>query len=417
MFMNFEGIGPLIERTRRVLHDVEPLVLALQPGDPVGYRLIKQELGDLPAAFREVSLMGLHQQNIQVADLYQRIKDGHIKLLMIFAGVMAGSAILIGLILLEMRQVNALSDSLERRVEDRTAELKAANELLKTEIEERQQAEAKVQMLNEDLERRVEERTAELRAAQAELLRKERLATLGQLTATVSHELRNPLGTMRTSLAVMRNTLDRRPPPVERSLARIERSVIRCDRIIDELLDFTRISDLEPEPTTVDAWLLDVLNEQPLPDGITVRRELGLNDLAVPFDRHRLRRAVINVFDNACQAMLGENGHAVSPERLLTVRTHRRDNRVELVFEDTGLGIPGEAYGRIFEPLFSTKTFGVGLGLPVVRQIMEQHRGGVEIESAEGAGTRVCMWLPLLAGSGDQWVPCDDDKVAVPTPA
>jgi signal transduction histidine kinase len=76
------------------------------------------------------------------------------------------------------------------------------------------------------------------------------------------------------------------------------------------------------------------------------------------------------------------------------VRSQEREGRAELVFQDTGLGIPPEIREKIFEPLYSTKGFGVGLGLPTVKQIMEQHDGGIEIESIEGAGTQVTLWLP-----------------------
>ncbi|MCH8037047.1 MAG: PAS domain S-box protein [Proteobacteria bacterium] len=234
----------------------------------------------------------------------------------------------------------------------------------------------------------------ERKRLEEELLRRERLATLGQLTATVSHELRNPLGVIRTSAFILRDGLKEETPRAIRALDRIERSVLRCDRIIDEMLDFTRISDLEPEPTALDDWLAGVIEEQPLPTGISLHRELRLPGLTVALDRDRFRRAVINVFDNACQAMRGEGDAETEPsERVLTVRTRERDGRIEVLIEDRGVGIAPDVYKRIFEPLFSTKGFGVGLGLPVVKQIMEQHGGGIEIETEEGRGTTVCLWL------------------------
>ncbi len=235
----------------------------------------------------------------------------------------------------------------------------------------------------------------EQKRLEGELLRQERLATLGQLTATVSHELRNPLGVVRTSVFIIKEGRTDTNPRVLRALERIDRSIVRCDRIIDELLDFTRTSELEPEPTSLDSWLDSALSEQALPSEVELRRKFNMAGIEIAIDRDRILRTVINVFDNACQAMTDPaTNHDGDVNHILTVTTQALEDCVEIVFEDNGPGIPAEVRPMIFEPLFSTKGFGVGLGLPAVKQIMEQHGGGIDIDSVPGQGARVRLWLP-----------------------
>lgn len=274
-------------------------------------------------------------------------------------------------------------------------------------ITERKRIEQELAQLNAELEERVEERTAELRAAQEELVKRERLATLGQLTATVSHELRNPLGAIRTSLYVVEKKTAQSDDRMAEAIGRINRSITRCDNIIDELLDFARIRNLRLQQLPVDEWLTALLEEQPVPEGISVRRNFDTGDVRVSADPDRLRRAVINIYENACQAMNANGAGSDTVPRSghrLSVTTRLRQNRAEIIIEDTGPGITEDSPDRIFEPLFSTKNFGVGLGLPIVRQIMEQHGGGVEASNRKGRGARFVLWLPLEPDRGNEEV-------------
>ncbi|MBN1993103.1 MAG: GAF domain-containing protein [Anaerolineae bacterium] len=236
---------------------------------------------------------------------------------------------------------------------------------------------------------------ADLKAAQAELLRQERLATLGKLTATVSHEIRNPLATIRASaFALDRKTRDK-GLGVEQALDRIERNITRCDNIIIELLDYTRIGELDLQQVCFDDWLNQFLDEQEFPAGITLVRELNAGT-KIWLDPQRFRRVIINLFDNACQAMLEYTKQKNNKTPLiLGIQAAVVGQRLKISISDSGPGIAPEIIPHIFEPLYSTKGFGVGLGLPVVKEIMKQHHGEIEIISHVGQGTQIILWLPL----------------------
>ncbi len=232
---------------------------------------------------------------------------------------------------------------------------------------------------------------AELVKARKELVHATRLATLGQLIATVSHELRNPLGSIRTAVFSVAGEVRGQMPLIDRALARAERNIVRCDQIIEELLDFTRAKKSEPIPTRIDRWLSGILDEQDIPDHIEVVRRLK-TDIKIDVDQEQLRRCVINLLTNACQAM----EETQSERAIMTVETLLEGNQLLIRVSDTGHGVPQDKMEKIFEPLYTTKGFGVGLGLPVVEQIMEQLGGEVVITSEPDKGTTAALKLPLL---------------------
>lgn len=254
-------------------------------------------------------------------------------------------------------------------------------------------AEEDLRQLNATLEQRVEQRTEELAKAN-------RLATLGKLTATVSHELRNPLAVIRNTVFALGEVAKTASGlNIDRSLKRIERNVIRCNEIITELLDYTRTRKLDAAPRVFDDWLEEILNEYEVPAGIALHRQLDAAGAEVTFDSGRLQRVFVNLLDNARDAI--NDGRTVpapgtAANASISVRTKVVAGRFQVVVADTGAGIPPEVFPKIFEPLFSTKGFGIGLGLPTVKQIMEQHGGDIQIESAVGQGTTVTLWLPLF---------------------
>lgn len=268
---------------------------------------------------------------------------------------------------------------------------------------ERKIAEIELDLHRNNLEQLVEERTRELNDIQNELVRQERLATLGQLTATVSHELRNPLAALSTAIyTIKRCTGENSDDRLVKAITRAERTVGRCDRIIDELLDFTRITELQKSDIQIDEWLESVIAEQGMTQEIEVEKGYSLQGLVLSVDADRLRRAVINVVDNACQAMLlnQQPGEYIDGSRLI-IKTTDMGHEIAISVSDTGSGMTEEVQAKIFEPLFSTKGFGVGLGMSVVKQIVEQHGGRIDFRSEQMKGTVVTLWLPKDTQTGE----------------
>jgi signal transduction histidine kinase len=144
----------------------------------------------------------------------------------------------------------------------------------------------------------------------------------------------------------------------------------------------------------LDAWLSELLDGQRLPAGIVLERRLGAPGAFVPLDRGRVQRVIGNVIENAAQAI----EEAGSAERRIIVTTRSSDT-ARIMIEDTGPGMPPDVLAKAFEPLFSTKSFGTGLGLATVRQLVQQHGGTVRIDSEPGRGTRVEIALPYASGS------------------
>jgi signal transduction histidine kinase len=231
--------------------------------------------------------------------------------------------------------------------------------------------------------------------AEAELLKKERLSVLGQLTATVAHELRNPLSAIRNTLFTIREISTGAGLSLERPIARIQRSIGRCDRIAGDLIEYTRARELSRVSMVFDEWLHQMLAEHPLPTNVLLVEQLEAGDATVRIDTDRLRRVVVNLLDNAAQA-IAEMPPAPELQRIV-VRSALYDDGVELTVTDTGPGIPREHMPRIFEPMFRTKSFGTGLGLATARQIVGQHAGNISVNSEVGRGTCVTVRLPLEA--------------------
>jgi two-component system, NtrC family, sensor kinase len=265
------------------------------------------------------------------------------------------------------------------------------------------------------LEQRVEERTRELREAQNQLIQTEKLTSLGRLSASIAHEINNPLsGILTYAKLVSRKLRAGQPSPEEvltalQQLSLVERETQRCTNIVRNLLDFARgrpPSFQEVDPFAVLDEALSLVAHRMEIQNVEVLREVAPVP-PVRADFGQLRQAVVNILINACDAM--ENGgklhliiRKVDVEASGEVERSgaggepgRPARSVEISIADQGEGIPPEHLPRIFDPFFSTKEKGTGLGLSVVYGIVEKHGGKILVDSRVGEGTTVTLRLPV----------------------
>ncbi len=243
------------------------------------------------------------------------------------------------------------------------------------------------QRLFQHLEKLVEERTRELKETQAELIRQEKLATLGQLAGGVGHELRSPLGVISNAVYFLQMILPEADETVKEYLAIIAGRVHEAERIVSDLLNLSRIKPTQREEIAVSALVAEVLARQPLPEAVTVIRHIALDLPLVFVDPQQIGQVLTNLLSNAYQAM-PDGGE-------LSIRVERGNNeQVHLAIADMGIGMSPETMAKIFEPLFTTKAKGIGLGLTVSKNLVEVNGGSIVVESIEGQGSTFTLILP-----------------------
>ncbi len=255
----------------------------------------------------------------------------------------------------------------------------------------------------QSLETKVDERTAQLKAAHQKLLQSDRLASLGQLSASVAHEINNPLsGVLNLSMLMQRILKDDGIPPdrieeFRKYLSQVVNETSRVGHIVSDLLAFSRrskpqssIADLNGIVKTTLALISHKLKLMNVETELTLELHLP----AVQCDGSQMQQVVLNLVMNGAEATLNNGGGKVS----ISTRSVPKENSVILEVNDTGDGISPENLEKIFDPFFTTKGEGkgVGLGLAVVYGIVEAHRGDIEVKSKPGEGTTFIVTLPLL---------------------
>jgi two-component system sensor kinase FixL len=254
-------------------------------------------------------------------------------------------------------------------------------------ISDLKQAQKQLAIANEELERRVKARTEELHAAQAELLKSERLATLGQVSGGIAHEIRNPLNAVRTSAYYLLNAQQPSAEKVAEHLQRIDRQVSLIDNVVTALTDMARLPDPALRACDVAELLHSVVPTVSVPHNVNVEIHPYDGSLVTTSDPNQLSIVFRNLIRNARDAM--PTGGSI----IITARVEGEALIVDVA--DTGIGIAPENLKRITEPLFTTKARGMGLGLAISAAILHNNRGRLEVQSKLNQGATFSVHLPL----------------------
>ena len=227
----------------------------------------------------------------------------------------------------------------------------------------------------------------ELRETQETLVRKEKMATLGLLAGGVGHELRNPLGVMTNAVYYLRAVMKDVPDEVKEYLEILRTQITLAEKIVGDLLDFARIKPPQVETVSVRQIVDAQLERVGSMDGVRVERDFPDHVPAIRVDRVQIGQVVLNLITNALQSM---NGHGA----VLTLRASHTNGSVRLDVIDTGVGMTPDQMKRLFEPLYTTKARGIGLGLAVSRGLVLANRGTISAQSSPGVGTTMSVSLP-----------------------
>lgn len=254
-------------------------------------------------------------------------------------------------------------------------------------ITERKQAEQALKTYSEQLETKVTERTQKLREAQEQLIRQERLAVLGQLAGGVAHELRNPLGVVNNAVYFLKLILTEADDTTQEYLDIIASRIQDAEKIVADLLNLSRTRPIDRQQTTLESLVREVLAKHPPAAMVQVINTIPAGLPPVFVDPRQIEQVLTNLIVNAYQAM-PDGGE-------LTCHAQAEAGQIKLSISDTGCGIPAEILPKIFEPLFSSKPKGIGLGLTVSKNLVEVNGGDLTVSSNEGLGSTFTITLPI----------------------
>ncbi len=237
------------------------------------------------------------------------------------------------------------------------------------------------------LEKKLEEANQSLQKLEERLLKAERLAAIGELAGIIGHDLRNPLQGIRGAVYCLKTQkVNENNPACTEMLEVIDDCIERSDKIINDLIEYSQVINLEPSPSDPKTLLMRSLNQIKAPTNIEIIDKTTAHPTLI-LDSNRIERAFTGIIKNSFDAM-PEGGK-------LTITSKKTAGYVVFVFHDTGAGMSEETLSKLWMPLFTTKAKGMGFGLPICKRIIEAHGGKIIVKSELGKGTVFSVSLPL----------------------
>jgi signal transduction histidine kinase len=289
----------------------------------------------------------------------------------------------------KMLQILATALGVEEERRQEAVALRELNEQLRQEINERKRAEAEVRRMNDELEQKVAERTSQLLDVKEELVRKEKLAMLGQLAGSVGHELRNPLGVMNNAVYFLKSIITDADAAVMEYLDIIKQEIDNSQRIVSDLNDLFHIKPPHPSLITLVELVRQSIEKCAVPENVWLLTEIPDTLHSLKVDPLQISQVFQHLITNSIQAM------PAGGTLIIKAQEDLESGILKTSFIDTGEGISPDNMKKLFQPLFTTKARGVGLGLTICRNFTETNGGRIEVESRPGEGTTFTVMLPM----------------------
>ena len=258
-------------------------------------------------------------------------------------------------------------------------------------INSRKKYETALKQYSGKLEEMVNDRTKELKETQERLIRQEKLAALGQLAGGVGHELRNPLGIMTNAILYLQTNEDNTNEELSEYLEIISRQVKISSKIISDLLEFGMHKSSQKTLFRAEKTIAEIISNIQKPDTVLINQSAEYDLPDVFADEEHFRMIAHNIISNACQS--------IREEGVVTISLSRSGSSVILKVQDTGCGMDEDTISKIYEPLFTTKTRGIGLGMAITQNLAEINNIKIEVESKLNIGTTFTMSIPLKESS------------------